>query len=173
MTRNAEQRDEGGNDPYLFTAQQLQEGRTVAEVRKRLVAEGVPAEEARSMVLNVYAAQKLQEGRTESEVRKLLLAEKDVTPEEADTIVAALRTAIAQSTPDAPARNNALLGWGVIFLIFGVGSFILPLMGVQFKLLALFGEATPYIGGGLAVIGAVLVVLSFVTGGARETGSDN
>src|SRR5262249_12900403 len=107
MTKKPEQRGQG-DDLYLYAAQQLQEGHTVAEVRKLLPAkQGVPAEEARTMGLNVYAAQKLQEGCKESEVRKLLLAEKDVTPEEARAIVAELRAASEEPPPDAPARNNS------------------------------------------------------------------
>lgn len=51
----------------------------------------------------------------------------------------------------------------VWLLILGVGSFILPMMGLQFKLLSLFGEATPFVGGGMAVLGGILLGVSFVT----------
>ena len=56
-------------------------------------------------------------------------------------------------------------GWGITLLILGIGSFILPLLGLQFRLLNLFGDATPVLGAGLAVLGAVLVGLSFRSGG--------
>ena len=49
---------------------------------------------------------------------------------------------------------------GVYCLIFGVGSFVLPMLGLQFRLLSLFGSATPLVGLGLAVLGGVLVVAS-------------
>ena len=56
-------------------------------------------------------------------------------------------------------------GWGIMLLIFGIGSFILPLMGVQFRLMQLFGENTAVAGIGLAALGAVMVGASVFTGG--------
>ena len=53
-------------------------------------------------------------------------------------------------------RNAAI--W---MLVFGVGAFVLPYFGLQFKILSIFGEALPMIAGGLAVVGAVLLALSF------------
>jgi hypothetical protein len=50
-------------------------------------------------------------------------------------------------------------GWGVVLLIIGVGSFILPQFGFQFKLVSLFGPASGFIFGG---VGLVLLILSFV-----------
>jgi uncharacterized membrane protein YgdD (TMEM256/DUF423 family) len=50
--------------------------------------------------------------------------------------------------------------WGIYLLIFGIGSFLLPLMGLQFKLLSLLGNSTPIVGGVLTVAGIVLLVLS-------------
>jgi hypothetical protein len=157
------------DDHFLNAAQKLQEGHAVAEVRKLLVAEkSVPAGEAQSIVLNVYAAQKLQEGHKPSEVRELLLAEKNVTPEEARAIVAEVRKATTEPAPVAAAGSSAMRGWGITLLILGIGSFILPLMGLQFRLLNLFGEATPFLGAGLAVAGAVLLVLSLRPVGAPQ-----
>ena len=117
------------------------------------------------MVLNVYAAQKLQERHSASEVRELLLAEKNVTPEEARAIVAELRKASAQPDDGAGGGGGGMRGWGITLLILGIGSFILPLIGLQFRLLNLFGAATSIIGAVLALIGAVLVILSFRRGG--------
>ena len=50
--------------------------------------------------------------------------------------------------------------WGIYLLIFGIGSFLLPMMGLQFKLLSLLGNSTPIVGGLLTVAGVVLLVLS-------------
>ena len=55
-------------------------------------------------------------------------------------------------------------GLGIMLLIFGIGSFVLPMMGMQFRLLSLFGEYSQIAGGVLAVIGAILVAVSFKTG---------
>lgn len=52
-------------------------------------------------------------------------------------------------------------GWGITALLFGIGGFILPLMGLRNRLLSLFGDSTPYIAGGLVILGLVLVGLSF------------
>ena len=50
--------------------------------------------------------------------------------------------------------------WGIYLLIFGIGSVLLPMMGLQFKLLSLLGNATPIVGGILTVAGIALLVLS-------------
>jgi len=46
-------------------------------------------------------------------------------------------------------------------LVLGVGAFILPYFGLQFKILSIFGETLPMVAGGLAVVGAVVLALSF------------
>ena len=51
--------------------------------------------------------------------------------------------------------------WGIWLLVLGIGSFVLPYMGLQFKILSLFGEALPMVAGGMAVVGGVLLALSF------------
>lgn len=56
-------------------------------------------------------------------------------------------------------------GWGVMFVILGAGSFILPYFGIQFKILSIMGEATPYVAAGLAVLGLIMV---FAGGGRRK-----
>jgi len=50
---------------------------------------------------------------------------------------------------------------GIWLLVLGVGAFILPFFGLQFKVLSLFGDALPMVAGGMALVGAVLVALSF------------
>jgi hypothetical protein len=47
---------------------------------------------------------------------------------------------------------------GIWLLILGVGAFILPLMGIQFRLVNLFGEAQYYVAGGMAAVGLVMVI---------------
>jgi len=51
--------------------------------------------------------------------------------------------------------------WGIWLLVLGVGSFVLPYMGLQFRLLSIFGESLPIVAGGMAVVGSVLLALSF------------
>ena len=50
---------------------------------------------------------------------------------------------------------------GVWLLILGVGAFVLPYFGLQFKILSVFGEALPMVAGGMAVVGAIILALSF------------
>ena len=50
---------------------------------------------------------------------------------------------------------------GIWLMILGVGAFVLPYFGLQFKILAIFGEALPLVAGGMAVAGAVMLALSF------------
>ena len=51
--------------------------------------------------------------------------------------------------------------WGIWLVVLGVGAFILPYFGLQFKILSMFGEALPMVAGGIAVVGAVMLALSF------------
>lgn len=57
---------------------------------------------------------------------------------------------------------------GIWLLVLGAGSFLLPLIGLQFRILDLLGEARPLIAGVMAAAGAVMLALSF-RGGAAET----
>jgi hypothetical protein len=60
-------------------------------------------------------------------------------------------------------RSITMRGWGVALPILGVGSFILPLMNLQFKLLQLFGEeGQPIVGAILIVAGIGLLAASFM-----------
>jgi hypothetical protein len=56
---------------------------------------------------------------------------------------------------------------GIWMVIIGVGAFILPYAGLQFKILSVFGEALPMVAGGLAAAGAVVLGLSFRNGGTQ------
>lgn len=51
--------------------------------------------------------------------------------------------------------------WGTWCLVFGLGSFVLPMVGLQFTLLSLFGESLPMVAAGLAVVGGGLLALSY------------
>ena len=56
-------------------------------------------------------------------------------------------------------------GWGITCLVLGIGSFVLPMMGVQFIVMELFGEYLPFAAIGMTVLGAGLIGGSFFTGG--------
>lgn len=49
-------------------------------------------------------------------------------------------------------------GW--LLTILGVGSFILPLMGLEFRIMRIFGDAAPIAAIVVAVVGVVLLVMS-------------
>jgi hypothetical protein len=50
-------------------------------------------------------------------------------------------------------------GWGFVFLVLGIGSFLFPMLDMQFRFLSFFGDATPVVGGVFAVVGALLLLL--------------
>jgi uncharacterized membrane protein YeaQ/YmgE (transglycosylase-associated protein family) len=56
------------------------------------------------------------------------------------------------------------LGWFLVIL--GVGSFILPLFGLQFKLMMLFGDS-PIAAIVMAIVGAIILVVSGGDGSKR------
>lgn len=58
------------------------------------------------------------------------------------------------------------LGW--LLVILGVGSFILPLFGLQFKLMMLFGDS-PIVAIVMAIVGAIILVVSSDDGGKKPT----
>lgn len=51
--------------------------------------------------------------------------------------------------------------WGTWLLIFGVGAFVLPMFGMQFKILSMFGESLPLIASAMAVAGIAMVGMSY------------
>jgi hypothetical protein len=61
--------------------------------------------------------------------------------------------------------------WGIWLLVIGMGAFVLPYAGLQFKILSIFGEALPMVAGGMAVIGAVMLALSFRATAAHDAAS--
>jgi hypothetical protein len=53
--------------------------------------------------------------------------------------------------------------WGVWLLILGIGSFILPLVGMQFILLDIFGQARPFVAAAMIVAGGIMLARSAKT----------
>ena len=51
--------------------------------------------------------------------------------------------------------------WGIYLLIFGVGAFLLPIVGLQFTILSVFGESLPLVAGAMAVAGCAVLCLSY------------
>lgn len=49
---------------------------------------------------------------------------------------------------------------GVSLMILGVGSLLLPIMGLQFRLLVLLGDSAPLVGTGLAYLGAAMYIVA-------------
>jgi hypothetical protein len=47
-------------------------------------------------------------------------------------------------------------GWGTTFVILGIGSFILPRMGMQFSLISIFGE------GNEAIVGVAFIAVGAI-----------
>ncbi len=60
--------------------------------------------------------------------------------------------------------------WGVIFIIVGIGSYVLPLVGFQFILVSALNESIGGPFGSLIAIGvgAVLFILGMVMGGSKS-----
>ena len=58
------------------------------------------------------------------------------------------------------------LGWFLVIL--GVGSFILPLFGLQFKIMMLFGDS-PIVPIIMAIVGGIILVASGDEGGKKPT----
>ena len=52
-----------------------------------------------------------------------------------------------------------MIGWGILLIVLGAGSLLLPQFGFQFRLMELLDDFQPYAGIVVAVIGAVLVFL--------------
>jgi hypothetical protein len=58
-------------------------------------------------------------------------------------------------------------GWGVMLLIVGLGSFLLPMAGLQFRLVSIFGEYQTFAAIGMAVAGGLMIAF----GGSSESDS--
>lgn len=60
-----------------------------------------------------------------------------------------------------------MVGWGILLIVLGAGSLLLPSFGYQFTLMELVDAYQPYAGIAAAVIGAALVFMGMNRG--RET----
>lgn len=49
-------------------------------------------------------------------------------------------------------------GFGAMLAFLGIGALILPFLGLQFRILMLFGSAAPLVAIGLIVVGIGMVV---------------
>lgn len=47
--------------------------------------------------------------------------------------------------------------WGVTFLILGVGTFALPIVGLEFAIMSLFGDERPMVAVILAIAGLLMI----------------
>jgi hypothetical protein len=52
-----------------------------------------------------------------------------------------------------------MVGWGVLLIVLGAGSLLLPMLGYQFSLMELVDDFQPWAGIVVAVIGAVLLFM--------------
>jgi protein-S-isoprenylcysteine O-methyltransferase Ste14 len=52
-----------------------------------------------------------------------------------------------------------MVGFGVLLIVLGIGSLLLPMMDIQFTLMALFDDYQPIAGIVVAAIGVVLLML--------------
>jgi hypothetical protein len=52
-----------------------------------------------------------------------------------------------------------MIGWGILLIVLGAGSLLLPQMGFQFRLMELLDDFQPYAGVVVGIIGIGLVVL--------------
>lgn len=55
-------------------------------------------------------------------------------------------------------------GWGILCVILGIGSLLLPRFGMQFMLMELFDDYQPFAAIGISLLGLVLIGASFFTG---------
>jgi DNA-directed RNA polymerase subunit RPC12/RpoP len=74
---------------------------------------------------------------------------------------------IAQRIENKGKEKTEQRGIGCVLMVIGIGSFVIPLLGIQFRVVNFLGpEAAPIIGGLLAVVGLVLFALSYVSAGS-------
>jgi hypothetical protein len=52
-----------------------------------------------------------------------------------------------------------MVGWGILLLVLGIGSLLLPMLNMQFRLMELVDPYQPWAGIVVAVIGAALVFM--------------
>ena len=52
-----------------------------------------------------------------------------------------------------------MVGWGILLIVLGAGSLLLPMLGYQFTLMELLDDFQPFAGIALAIVGAALVFM--------------
>lgn len=52
-----------------------------------------------------------------------------------------------------------MIGWGISILVIGAGSFILPMMGLQFRIMKPLESSQPIAGIVVALVGAALIAM--------------
>ena len=52
-----------------------------------------------------------------------------------------------------------MIGWGIVLIVLGAGSLLLPMIGIQFRLMEVLDDFQPWAGIVVAVIGSGLVLL--------------
>jgi hypothetical protein len=56
----------------------------------------------------------------------------------------------------------------IFLLVMGIGSFVLPMMGLQFRLMSIFGGASSMVAIGCIIVGGVLLAISLKRGDDEE-----
>jgi hypothetical protein len=51
--------------------------------------------------------------------------------------------------------------WGTYMMTVGIGAFILPMFGLQFRVMNAFGESLPLVATGTAIAGVALLGMSY------------
>jgi hypothetical protein len=64
-----------------------------------------------------------------------------------------------------------MIGWGILLIVLGAGSLLLPMFGWQFTLMELVADYQPYAGIVAAVIGVALVLVGMNRRGASAPAS--
>jgi len=53
-----------------------------------------------------------------------------------------------------------MIGWGILLIVLGAGSLLLPMFSIQFTLMSLLDDYQPWAGVVVAIIGVALVVFA-------------
>jgi uncharacterized membrane protein YeaQ/YmgE (transglycosylase-associated protein family) len=60
--------------------------------------------------------------------------------------------------------------FGILLLVLGLGSFVLPMMNLQFRIMSVFGKSSSTVAIVMAVVGAVLLFLKLRKKGGDQEG---
>ena len=59
-------------------------------------------------------------------------------------------------------RGGVMIGWGITLAVLGFGSLVMPMFGLQFKIMSLLDGGQPFAGIIIGVVGVILVVAGFM-----------